>query len=360
MPVDYSFGYSITAFNNGEYVEKNNSSNIEHEYGYYFNMRVTKILPLIFDLGVKKSVFKLDETNYFSFRNSEYFSLSAFEGGMNLTFPSRKFLMPYFGVGIGAYKMSSGASEFDQSSAVAHEESETMGFWKTGFSLNLNSSFFLNAEYKQTFEDNSQFAHNQLTAGIGFRVNSKGVFTDNVKNDFSDKGGIILTVGFHQTGFLNNTFRQYLSDGKISNAGGACINLRIASAYPFMFDLGYFSSQFKVEDIPGWPNESEKVRHRGGEVAMSLPLLSKTRYFVPYVGIGYQYSQLYTGEPVIKDSEEDYEDIVEMSTKTSSSIYKAGVMMNFNSMSYSVEFKHSLFNDDWPFYQLSANIGLRF
>jgi len=91
-----------------------------------------------------------------------------------------------------------------------------------------------------------------------------------------------------------------------------------------------------------------------------LPLLSKTRFFVPYVGAGYQYSQLYTGAPLIEIEGEDYSGIIEMAKNTSSPIYKLGVMLNFGSTSFFVEYKHSMFNDEMPFYQLSGNIGFKF
>lgn len=360
LPVDYSFGYSLTKLTNSEFAEKNNNSSIKQQYGYYFNMRFTKVLPLIFDIGYKKTVFKLDNSNYYSFNSGELLSLSSFEGGINLTFPARNFLIPYVGIGAGYNTLSMGTSLFDDTAEKIVRENKALAYWKSGFTLNLHQSFFINAEYKQTFENKNEFSHNQFNAGIGFRINGEGIFTDNVKDDFKDEGSTILTVGYHQTDFLNSMFKAHMKESRIKRAGGASVNLRIAAAYPVMFDIGYFSSKFKVEDLPSWQNDTAKVRHRGGEFAILMPLLSKTRYFIPYAGLGYQYSQLYTGEPFIKESGKNYDGIVEMATNTSSPIYKIGLMINFKLMSYSVEFKHSAFNDKWPFYQLAANIGFKF
>ncbi len=205
-----------------------------------------------------------------------------------------------------------------------------------------------------------EFSHNQVNAGVGFRISGSDIFTGNVKEDFKDNGGLILSAGYNETNFLNKTFKNNIEQGNIVKAGGANVNLRIASIYPVMIDLGYFSSKFEIADMPGYPNDSTKVTHRGGELAIMLPLLSATRYFVPYVGGGYQYSQLYSGEPFIKEEGTDYENIIEMSAMTSSPIYKVGLMINFNMLSWSVEYKHSVFNNTSPFYQLTANVGLKF
>ncbi len=357
---DYSFGYSLTNFNNDEFALKNSNSKMKYNYGYYFNLRFTKLLPFLIDLGYNNSVFKLDNADYYNFKSNDLLKLTSLNAGINLTLPAPNFLMPYAGIGMGYNKLSNKEFFFEVQDNQFLEKNNKLLFWKAGLTLNLHHTFFLNAEYKKTFEQNDKFAHSQLNLGIGFRVNASGIFADNVREDIDDNGGTILSGGYNQTYFLNSTFKTNLDDGRIKNSFGASASLRLIYLYPIMFDIGYFSSQFEIEDLPGWTNEDQKVRHRGGEAAMLISLLSKTRYFIPYIGAGYQYSQLYVGPPLIKDSNEDYSNIVEMATNTSSPIYKFGLMMNFNNMSYAVEFKHSVFNEQYPFYQIAANIGIRF
>jgi len=357
-PVDYSFGYSMTKFNNQLYFENLSKSSIKNLYGYYLNIRYTKVLPLIFDFGFTNSGFDANE-NYYEFRSGEKISFTGFEGGVNLTLPNATFLLPYIGTGYGYYINSVGTSIFDSEAKRVYKESLGESFWKAGLSINTGRSFFFNTEYKKTFKKDEKLAFSQLNLGLGFRIEGENFFKGNVKDDFEEEN-VIITYGYHQTDFINSVFKRHMMDGNIQKSWGSSVNLRFAVAYPLMFDLGYFSSQFTVKDLTGWQNaDTIKVRHRGGEIAVLLPLLSKTKHFIPYLGAGYQLSQLYVGPPLIKDSEKDYSDIVEMAKNTSSPIYKLGIMFNFQVMSYSIEYKHSLFNDKMPFYQLSANLGFK-
>ncbi len=358
-PVDYSFGYSLTKFNNQPYSENLSNSTIKNLYGYYFNVRYTKVLPLIFDFGFNNSVFETD-ADYFKFKGGEKITFTGFEAGANLTLPNATFLLPYIGAGYGYYTSSVGTSVFDSEAKRVYKNSSGEPFWKIGLTINTGRTFFFNTEFKQSFKKDNELAFSQFNAGIGFRIEGENFFKGNVKDDF-EEDKVILTYGYHQTDFINSTFKGHLKNGNIKRTWGNTVNLRITAAYPLMFDLGYFSSQFTVEDVAGWQNaDTVKVRHRGGELAVLLPLLSKTKYFIPYLGAGYQISQLYVGPPLIEESGKDYSDIVEMAKNTSSPIYKLGVMFNFELMSYSIEYKHSLFNDKMPFYQLSANLGFKF
>jgi len=358
LPIDYSFGFSYTKFNNQEYIQSSKNSDILNLYGYYFNLRYTKLLPLIFDVAYTNSVFKTN-SDYFKFNANEQISFNAFEGGLNLTIPNVTFLLPYVGIGFGHYVNSVGKNVFDINADRIYENSSDEAFWKIGLTINTGSSFFFNTEYKQTFNRNKEFAFNQLNAGIGFRIETENIFLGNVKDDF-DESGVIISYGYHQTNFLNYVFNQHLKNGDIQKEWGNVLNLRITASYPLMIDLAYFSSQFTVKDVYGWQNtDTTRVRHRGGELALSLPLLSATRYFIPYIGAGYQFAQLYVGPPVVQTEGVDYSDIVVMSKNTFSPIYKLGVMLNFNIMSYSVEYKHSFINNKLQFYQLSVNLGLK-
>ncbi len=358
-PVDYSLGYSLTKFNNQAYAENLYNTTIENLYGYYFNLRYTKILPLILDFGFNNSIFETD-ANYLEFKAGEKISFTGFEAGANLTIPNATFLLPYIGAGYGYYISAVGTSILDNGEKRVYKQNSNEPFWKVGLTINTGRTFFFNTEYKQSFKKDNEFAFSQFNAGLGFRISGENLFLGRVKEDF-DEDKVMLTYGYHQTNFLNSTFKTYFENGDIEREWGSIVNLRIAGAYPVMFDLAYFSSQFSVKNVPSWPNsDTTKVRHRGGEIAVLMPLLSATRFFIPYCGAGYQFSQLYAGPPLIQESGVDYSDIIEMAKDVSSPIYKLGIMFNFNIMSYSVEYKHTFFNDKNPYYQLSANLGFKF
>jgi len=357
---EYSFGYSQAKLLNPTFGEGVENSNIKPLYGYYFNFRYNVALPLIFEFGYSNSIFETKSTDYFDFLADEKINFKGFEANANfILMPAAKFFMPYIGLGYGFYSASTGYV-FDKNISRYYSEKAYSPFFKAGATINFHEVFYVNAEYKHSLNVDNPFDFSQINAGMGFRIKGENFFRGDAKDDF-DESGVILTYGYHQTDFLNTTFQSHLKDGNIARAWGNTVNLRITATYPIMIDLGYFSSQFTVSNIASWKNpDTTKVRHRGGELALSMPLLSKTRFFIPYIGAGYQISQLYTGPPVIQETGKDYSSIIEMAKNTSSPIYKFGLMINFNMMSYSVEYKHSFFNDKMPFYQLSANVGFKF
>ncbi len=359
-PNDYSLGYTLMKFANQNYSANLSQDAVKYNYGFYFNLRNKKLLPFIFDFGFTSASFDTKEMNYFDYMPEVNIQFLALEGGLNLTLPAPNFLMPYLGLGYGYYSNATGNSVLETENIQSLKTSTNQGFWKAGLTLNAAAGFFVNVEYKESLSKNTEFSFNQLNAGIGFRTSTERSFDGDAKEDFREDP-IIISYGYHETNFLNTAFQTNVANGNITKKWGNTVNLKITGTFPVLIDLGYFSSQFTVSDLAGWQNsDTTKVRHRGGEAALSLALLSKTKFFVPYVGAGYQYSQLYTGPPLIEVEGEENLEIIEMAKNTSSPIYKFGIMLNFNASSFSVEYKHSAFNDDFPFYQLSANIGFKF
>ncbi|MBK9358854.1 MAG: outer membrane beta-barrel protein [Bacteroidales bacterium] len=357
VPFELSASYSIGSLLNSTYSDLAENSDIKARYGYIVDFRYNKLFPFIIDFGFANHSYEIISNPYFNFLPGEIIQLRGFNAGASLILmPANKWFLPYLGLGYGFNQAFTGNNSTGSDIRV-YSENQYTPFYKAGFSLNVSRGFFLNMEYRHSLSTDKEFDFSQIKGGLGIRLSNDAVFSGNAEDYFDDKK-VIITYGYHSTNFSNTAFRNHLLNDEIKKAWGNILNLRITTGYPFMFDIGWFSSQFKVNNMPNWPNaDSVKIRHRGIELSMMLPLLSASKTIIPYYGAGYQLSQLYTGPPFVKQSNVSYDNIEKMSSSTSSPIVKAGLMLNFEIICLFVEYKHSLFNKNHPFDQLSVNIG---
>lgn len=351
-PFEISLGYSMTNFINTDFQE-----NVTPQFGYHVNLKYNKLFPFLIEASYSNSMFDVKNA-YFNYQTGDKISFTTVGGGLNLALlPSFRFFFPYVGGGYEKHFSSVGLNLLDDQSERIFSENAAAAYYKAGFILNFSPKVFIGAEYKQTLSNGKFNDYSQINASLGFRPSSvNGISGKSIKEDFKDKK-VLISYAYHQTDFLNTAFKNNLKNGAITKQWGSAVNLRVLAAYPVLIDIGYFASSYRADDLAGWPNDSTKIRHRGGEIAVSMPVPIST-YFLPYGGLGYQYSQLYVGEPFVKEEGKTYDHIVEMATSTSSPIYKIGVMSSFNILSFYAEYKHSFLGKN-PFQQLSVGVGLR-
>lgn len=155
--------------------------------------------------------------------------------------------------------------------------------------------------------------------------------------------GIRLGLGYNHSLLLNDRFVEYKQDGVIKHRWGSIINLRVVFN-PIILDLSNFSSSYKV-DSPVWSfDDTTYVRHRGLELAVSMNLLPRSKYFLPYIGIGLQTSALGVNIGIWdKLTAEDSDELEVSSISMSGPIWKVGLLINFSqSIGINAEYKHRL------------------
>lgn len=362
-PWQYSFLYCYSDLINNTFGESKSNSSIAYKYGYGARLNYNKLAPFILDIGVYNSIFEVKTDNsYFDYQKDDMLVMQNIEAGVNFVLlPAFHGFLPYIGVGYQFSDISSGYNLMHSNDKMSVLSQKNDGaLWRAGFTANLTDRFFITAEYAQTFSINKPSSYSRISGGVGFSLESDEVFKSNVKESFEDEGKLIFMGGIHQTEFQNKAFKTNNNNEILQPEIGHSLNLRILHAYPLMIDIGWFSSQFSVtENTPNWNYaDTTRVKHRGGELSLNFPFMSLTRYFIPYFGAGYQYSQLYVG-PAIFALEEEKNEIPVKSVDTSCGIFKAGIMICFRRLMFYGEYKHSLFNSKSEFYQLSAGVGWR-
>jgi hypothetical protein len=359
-PLSYSLGYTQTAFLNSDYGDAVANKSISPLYGYNVNMRYTATLPMFLEMNYYNSIFNVTGDSYLDFKKDNRITFQGVDLSMSLVLlPSGGIFVPYIGVGFTAATATSGCGIYDLNSGQLKKKEFYNGIWKAGLMLNFSEYFYLYGEYRQTFDAGNAGSFNQITGGLGFRIHKDYLYNEDDQDEMRHSK-LIAYYGYHQTDFQNQMFRTLLKDGQIERQYGQHFSLRIIAAYPMMFDLGVFSSQFKVKGIANWTfPDSTVIRHRGIEAAMLMPLFYATKYFTPYIGAGYQYSQLFAGAPFLQVSGQKY-DKTQASINTSCPIWKTGIMITFRRFALAFEYKHSLFEQEKRFNQVATNLGWKF
>jgi hypothetical protein len=170
------------------------------------------------------------------------------------------------------------------------------------------------------------------------RINSSGKNdfnfsqTDFVKS-FYQKHFMSVSYGYHETTFANATFTENLKNGFISKDLGHAATVS-AIFYPLEVDVTAFSSGFRAHNLPPF-NENAVLSHRGIELSINYMPICIAKNFFPYLGAGYQLSQLYspTGSMSIEGS---------ASTNTSMPVLKGGLKVKFGQLLIFGEYRQTL------------------
>lgn len=108
--------------------------------------------------------------------------------------------------------------------------------------------------------------------------------------------GTSIEFGFNQTNFLTSRFNQLTADDQISQElyEGFYAGLNI-KAFPISFSVGYFNNNFNLDETTSafyFDNNISEVKHIGISLSTSIYLFHLTKYFLPYIGLGYQFGML--------------------------------------------------------------------
>lgn len=135
-------------------------------------------------------------------------------------------------------------------------------------------------------------------------------------------------IGWNKTTFTNPIFAKNINDNVITNKIGLDFFVRKHYRTYLFADYDFSFSTFKN-------TKSTSFTQLAGKVSLSTILLPLSRYFLPYVGVGYQLSTL-----GIPDDDENSSDIFSASSNTSCFFWKAG-MQSFLTNRISVNFDYS-------------------
>lgn len=125
-------------------------------------------------------------------------------------------------------------------------------------------------------------------------------------------------VGYQQSDFINQTYFGNLNGGllgkKFSWSAGLYGQIKI-----LLWDIGYFTTPYKVNTAALALPEDVTVRNDGLDVGLSVKLLPKFRYFCPLLGVGYHSSSLRVNKSTQNTS------FVPFSANTSGFLWRIGV-----------------------------------
>jgi hypothetical protein len=127
-----------------------------------------------------------------------------------------------------------------------------------------------------------------VTEEVTFEMQSNRLFV----KDFYRTHLIDMNIGYYNTTFSNYFFKNNISNGNIKRGLGYAASLNF-NLFPLFFDLTYFSTGFTVNNIEAF-NPNSTITHRGGEFSANVIPLTLGINVYPYLGAGYQYSQLYS------------------------------------------------------------------
>ena len=192
------------------------------------------------------------------------------------------------------------------------------------------------------------------------KYKNKLTLTDIMRSQKS-VNGFMVSYGYHQTTFLNPVFGNNINDDIIKKKYGGVFTASY-TAYPFIFDIDWFSSRFRVQDKVSWPyNDTTNVRHRGMSFFISSALfpLVHSKSFLPYIGIGYQSSALGVGIEIVKVSKGG-KSVEQSSINTSCPQWKIGFKLKWwEAYWLIVEYRQSIMlNQEKSLNELSVLIGL--
>jgi hypothetical protein len=178
-------------------------------------------------------------------------------------------------------------------------------------------------------------------------------------NSFLRKDGDFVafnSIAYSTVNFLNANFASHLQDKNIKRDFGILYDFRLTRLSPLMLDVVYNYESFTIDENFSSDFAGKNILNQSFELSSSLILFPCPRYFVPYAGIGYNYSWLKQKKST--DSSENEED--EPVSVNSCPIWKAGIQSFLTDylMVY-IEYKQSVLTDK-PFNRLCFGIGFSY
>ncbi len=180
---------------------------------------------------------------------------------------------------------------------------------------------------------------------------------------------VSIAYGLHATQFVNSTFKERISSGIINYDFGHAATIS-ATLFPVEMSASLFSSGFRIHEsnkviidrntnsqinsIEPYVNNGI-IKHRGIELAVNFIPFNIGSIFLPYIGVGYQLSQVYSPAESLTIGEE-------VSTSTSLPIVKGGLKIKAGRIFLFGEYKRTIFysGSDYQSNQASAGVGFTF
>jgi hypothetical protein len=150
---------------------------------------------------------------------------------------------------------------------------------------------------------------------------------------FYKKHFLSIGYAYHQTIFTNTKFAERMSSGNITKDYGQAVTL-CYNLYPIEISATAFSSGIRVHNLAPF-NDNASIKHRGVEFCVDYLLVNIGRGIFPYIGAGYQLSQIYSakGSMTIGD---------EAITNTTMPIVKGGLKLKFGHLFIFGEYKQTI------------------
>jgi len=170
---------------------------------------------------------------------------------------------------------------------------------------------------------------------------------------FYQKHFLSASYAYHQTTFANATFADQISNGSMTKDYGQAATIS-CTFYPLEVSATAFSSGFKAHNLAPF-NDNAAIKHQGIEVSVNYTLVNIGTSIFPYIGAGYQLSQLYSaaGSMTIDGA---------ASTDTSMPVVKGGLKVKFGQLFIFGEYKQTFSLDGSTYHsqQLSGGLGWAF
>lgn len=164
------------------------------------------------------------------------------------------------------------------------------------------------------------------------------------------------SVAYTSVNFLNPNFASHLQDEHIKKDFGILYDLRIVQFSPLMLDFVYNYESFSIDENFASVFAGTNILNQSLEGSFSFILFPCPKYFIPYAGIGYNYSWM--NQKRTADSSENEEEYPV--SVISCPVWKAGIQCFVTDylMVYA-EHKQSVLTEK-SFYRFCFGIGFRY
>ena len=169
-----------------------------------------------------------------------------------------------------------------------------------------------------------------------------------------------LTYGYHQTNFLNPTYALNTKNGTISRKYGGVLKFQWI-LYPFLIDIDWFSSRYRVKNVYSI-SDTTNIRHHGFSMFLSttFPPIIRSSIFIPYLGIGYQFSSIGTANEIIRLNGNS-KGVTKTNFNTSSPMWKLGFSLKIYGLTLGIEHRQTLtLNSNESYGQFAVLLGYNF
>lgn len=211
--------------------------------------------------------------------------------------------------------------------------------------------------------------------GQNFHIPSKRFERDDlnkVRKKYQENfSGSMFGVGYHVSNFLTPDFNKYSKSGNVKHVFGYNVGIGYTWYNSFM-DINWFMSRYKIDvnfdDFFQYKDSTDfKIKHRGFDVSYCLRLIpSKNRWtknLMPYLGLGYSFSNLVATTDIKKNETTTEYDVVKGKLSTKGLVWKPGIFIHLGKicrlrLEYKQTFRERFKLNKSQFQEFSATIVL--